>query len=334
MREIAADVAWLEGPRKLVFKEELVGAPGPHELLCRTVATVISPGTEIAAWTGMPPLRPGPIYPRLQGYCNVAEVLNTGSGVTTVAAGMRVLSFTSHRTHFNIAEDDILFVLEDWMDATTVASTYLFHLGYNSVLRSGVRAGSRVLVVGLGALGLTSVAMAHIAGADVRAISSQDRPAELAKVLGASGVHGREGLSAIKAAWGNGADVVISTTGGWDDWRLSLDAARKLGTIAVLGFPGRGMAAPDFNPLDSQYFYDKQLRIEAVGMSPDRDVAAHLRFNQRDNIAYLARLVASGRVQANRLISGTWRGAELASAYDALVTRTGSPVTFALDWAA
>jgi threonine dehydrogenase-like Zn-dependent dehydrogenase len=332
VKEIIASVAWLEGPGKLVFKEERIDEPGPQAIVCRTVATVISPGTELAAWTGLPPLRPGSIYPRLQGYCNVAEVLYTGRDVTKVAAGMRVLSFTSHRTHFTMAEEDILLVLEDWMDAATVASTYLFHLGYNSVLRSGVRAGSRVLVVGLGALGLTSVAMAHVAGADVRAISSQAKAAEIATAFGASGVHDRDGLAAVKAAWGGGADVVISTTGGWDDWRLSLDAARKFGTIAVLGFPGRGLAAPEFNPLDSQYFYDKQLRIEAVGMSPDRDVGGHLRYNQRDNIAYLAGLVTSGRLQADRMISGTWSGRELADAYQALAVRTGSPITFALDW--
>ncbi|MES2495414.1 MAG: zinc-binding alcohol dehydrogenase [Pseudomonadota bacterium] len=334
MTEVIATTAYLEGPGNLVFREEKLDAPGPCQISCKTLASIISPGTELAAWRGMPPLRPGPIYPRLVGYCNAAEVVSVGRDVTQVSPGDRILSYASHRTHFLLDEDDVLLRLNDRMDSVPVASTYLFHLGYNALLRTSARAGSRVLVIGLGALGLTSVAMADVAGADVRAVSDHPGAAAIAREYGARSVHNRADIEAIRAGWdGRGADIVIATTGSWTDWRTAIEVAAPLGTIAVLGFPGRGEEPPSFNPLDSQFFYDKQLRIEAVGMSPEkRDGQGFLRFNQRDNIRYLSGLISSGRLQPSAIISGHFEGLRLADAYEALASRRSSPITFALDW--
>lgn len=334
MTETVARIAYLEDAGRLTFREERLSSPAPNQLLCRTLASVISPGTELAAWKGLPPLRPGPVYPRLVGYCNVAEVIACGRDVAQIAPGDRVLSYASHCTHFLLDEQDVPLVLDCALEPVMAGTTYLFHLGYNAVLRAAVRPGSRVLVIGLGALGLTSVAMAHIAGADVQAISDQSATAAIARDFGARNVLGRADAEQCKGDWGGkGADVVISTTGSWSDWLVALKAAGQMGTIAVLGFPGRGEALPDFNPLASQYLYDKQLRIEAVGASPDReDRKGFLRFNERANLAYISGLIAAGRLNPSALVSRIVGGFELADAYEALASRTEPAVTFALDW--
>lgn len=327
--ERAARVVWLEQPGELVLREETLGAPGPGEVLCETIVTAISPGTELAAWRGLPPLRPGTSYPRLQGYCNVARVIECGTDVDGVKPGDRVLSFASHRSHHVLAEADVLYRLPADAAADGVASAYLFHLGYNAVLRGGVRAGSKVLVIGLGALGLTSVAMAAIAGAEVYAVSSQPAPGELARGYGARGVFARgdEALGTL------GADVVIATTNSWADLDLALRAAGQNGTIACLGFPGRGEPAPETNPFDSQYFYMKQLSIEAVGSSPEHDDSRGFnRFNERANIAYLARMIGSGRLDPAPILSGRYPGKDIAQAYADLDARKDDAVTYLLDW--
>lgn len=326
-----ARTVWLTAPRTVELREERLGDPAPGQLLCETLVTAISPGTELAAWTGQPPLRPSVVYPRLQGYCSVGRVL--ASAAEGYAPGDRVLSFTSHRSHFLLPAADVLYRLPEAADAGKIACTYLFHLGYNAVLRSAVRPGSRVLVIGLGALGLGSVAMAALAGADVYARSDQPEPARIARQYGARGIFPRGDEAALKAALGSGADAVISTVNGWDDWQAALRLAGQNGAIACLGFPGRGQRAPEANPLDSQYFYMKQLRIEAVGWSPERDdTRSFLRFNERANIAWLARLILEGRIDPSPLISGAYPGRDIARAYDDLLARKGSPVTFLLDW--
>jgi threonine dehydrogenase-like Zn-dependent dehydrogenase len=328
---VRARIATLTAPRTLEWREEdLPAVAGPGELHCRTVASAISPGTELAAWNGLPPLRPVAPYPRVQGYCNVAEVLQVGPGVRGFVPGDRVLSFQSHRSAFRLQADEVLVKLDPTADPARQSVAYLFHLGYEAVLRSGVRPGSRVLVIGAGALGLGSVAMAQRAGARVAVVTQHPAAAATARRLGATGVLSRDdgtGLADFQP------DVIVHTTNAWADWRLALEAAATRTTIAVLGFPGRGEAAADFNPLASQWFYAKQLRVEAVGLAPERpDSRGLLRFNERDNLTWLCAEIATGRLDADALVSGRYAGADLAAAYEALRTRRGSPVTYVLDW--
>ena len=333
---LTARVAWLDAPEALVWREEPLHAPALGEILCETVVSAISPGTELAAWRGAAPLRPGNPYPRVQGYCNVAKVLETGDGVEEIAAGDRVLTLQSHRSHFVCGVSDIYVKLDPHMGAKDIAPAYLFHLGYNAVLRGGVRAGSRVCVVGLGVLGLTSVAMAKHAGAEVYAISDHDHPRYLAEEqFGARGAFARAGkdklLGEIGAGANGGADVVILTTNSWGDYQLALEIAGRNGVIACLGFPGREDAPGDYNPLAAEHFYNKQLRIEAVGASPlENDPRGFNRFNLRDNLNHIARTVGSW--SAGQIVSAEYPAHDLERAYTDLAARKGNAITFLLDW--
>ena len=191
-----------------------------------------------------------------------------------------------------------------------------------------------MLVVGLGALGLTTVAMAVAAGADVYALSDQAEPSRIAAEMGARWVSTRADEGALKSVLAPGADVVITTVNGWSDWEAALRLVGQNGTIGCLGFPGRGQGAPEANPLDSQYFYDKQLRIEAMGASPECDDSRHfLRFNERANIAWLARMIGDGRLDPAQIVSGRYRGQDIAHAYRDLIARKDSALTYLLDWA-
>lgn len=336
MTRVAATVVYLNAPRSVELRTETLDSDRllPTEVLCETIVTAISPGTELAAYQGLPPLRAGVVYPRLQGYCNVARVLGIGSSVSGLHAGDRVLTFSSHRSHFVISQDDVLLRIDDKAQADDVVCAYLYHLGYNSVLRAGVRAGSQVLVIGLGALGLTSIAMAAVAGAKVIGLSNQQSSHRIAQSLGAVAVFSRSDLERARAALSEGlADVVINTSNAWADWEIALMLAGHFGTIASLGFPGRGEPAGSFNPLDSRYFYAKQLRIEAVGLSPEkRDSRRFLRFNERDNLRYLADLIAAGRLNPSLLVSGAYAGGDIERAYLDLLARKNDPITYLLRW--
>jgi NADPH:quinone reductase-like Zn-dependent oxidoreductase len=333
----SARIVRLLGPRQIAWQHETLPLQAPAGgVLCETLVSAISPGTELAAYCGAPPLRDGPGYPRLQGYCNVARVLEVGAGVAGVAqleAGDRILSFTSHRSHFVLSASDVLLRLDDRARAEDLACAYLFHLGYNAVLRADVRAGSRVLVLGIGTLGLAAVAMARAAGATVTAVSDHERARALALHLGAAQAVARTDLAPAPAA-DAGSDVVIVTTNTWADWRIALAAAAPRGTLAVLGFPGRTEAPGDYNPLDSRQFYAKQLRIEAVGMSPERpDPRGFARFNERDNLRWLAGEIGAGRLDASALVSGVFPAERIEDAYRALLDRRDAPVTYLLRWA-
>ena len=106
---IDAHVARLNGPHEVEFGVETLSTnPGPDEIVAETLKSAISVGTEIAAFEGIAPLRPGPIYPRVVGYCNVARVIATGPDVETVASGDIVVTTQSHRSAFRCAESAVI----------------------------------------------------------------------------------------------------------------------------------------------------------------------------------------------------------------------------------
>ncbi len=333
---IEASVVYLNAPNELEIRKESLATKslGAGEILCETLVTAISPGTELGAYAGLPALRAGPAYPRLQGYCNVARVLAVGPDAGGIRCDDRVLSFASHRSHYRMAAADVLLVLSQDAKADEVVCTYLYHLGYDAVLRANVRAGSRVLVVGLGVLGLTSVAMAGVAGARVFAVSDHSIPRRIARECGASAVFPRSNLPELRAALSEAlADVVIVTANSWEDWRICLEMAAMRGIIACLGFPGRGQAPAAQNPLDSRFFYAKQLQIMAVGLSPEKpDTRGFLRFNERDNMKFLAHLIEAERLRPSMLVSGTYPAGDIDRAYRDLLSRKDSALTYLLRW--
>lgn len=333
-----ARIAMLDQPHSLRFEIETIDPSSliPGEVLAETIVSAISPGTELAAYTGAPPLRPGIVYPRLVGYCNVARVLACGKAVSGVAPGDRILTFSSHRSHFCIPATDVLAVLSAGITSEDAACAYLFHLGYDAVLKSGVRPGSEVIVIGLGVLGLTTVALAALAGARVFAISDHEASRQKALVFGATECFSRAENQRLAERLGPArAQVVVTTSNTWADWRLALEGAGQRGTIAVLGFPGRQETAIPFNPLDSTHFYMRQLRIMAVGMSPELpDSRGFLPFNERANLQRLIDWIEAGRLRPAELVSGRFAGSQLADAYESLLRRERNPLTYLLDWSA
>lgn len=301
-----------------------------NEIRIESYMSAISPGTELAAFRGDPPLRPTTSqYPRLMGYCHVGRVTEVGPDTTTSSIGDLVLSTSAHRTHVVLPESAVLCRLHDDANMAEAATTYLFHLGYRTCLQADLRAGMSVAVIGLGTLGLTSAATASLAGATVAGFSNHPADSYDPEDFGISALHRKAQLPAGKEQF----DVVVSTSNAWPDWELALQLTRPGGTVAVVGFPGRGQAPPEINPLASQYFYDKQLTLRACGKPPDlAGTEDGLRFNLQRNCAFLAGAILDGRLPAKALVSRIEDAKRLADVYAEMLTERTGAGTVILDW--
>lgn len=337
--KIPTKTVMLNKPLELVFEEGTIDLDtiADDEIVAETVVSVISPGTEMAAYAGAPALRDNVTYPRLVGYCNAARVLTVGSKVERFKAGDLVLSFQAHRSAFRCKQDVIITALPDDNLTSHYAGVYLYHLGYNSLLKSNFRPGHNIAVIGLGALGLGAVAISAVGGGNVYAISGHEAGRIRALQTGAKASLDRKNESLLQTVdeltRGTGIDIVISTSNSWDDWLLAMKLARREGTIAVIGFPGRGEPPPEFNPLASNYFYYKQLKVISCGFSPDHEIPAHdLRFTQKRNMAYLLDLIREGRLDTDVIVTQKARWNEIESIYQRMLARDSNLVTCALEW--
>ena len=334
-----ARVYELTAPRTLELREVPLDVTplGDGEILAATEYTAVSPGTELAAWSGKPPLRPSRVYPRLVGYCNVARVLAVGASVRGIAPGDHVVTHQSHRSHFRCPADDALLVLRGLAPDSLrrLAATYLYHLGYVSLFAGGYVPGHVVAVVGVGTLGLATAALVAAFGGEPLALSGR---AGTDGAPAARGVHvlpkSAEAVAAVPAVAAlGGADIVVNTSDAWADHLLALRVARKGGTVVLLGFPGRGEPAADFNPLDSQYVYDKQLTLRQAGHVTEIAAAPiDARFTLKRNMRYLADLIERGVLDAAALlgVSAGWQ--ELGAVYERLARRDGHAYSAVLEW--
>lgn len=340
MSKLTSDVYELAGPRQLVLRQETIDLDrlGPNEVAARTIVSVVSPGTELAAYCGAPPLRPMNVYPRVNGYCNVAEVLAVGGGVDGVFVGDRISTHQSHRSAFRCDAGRINAVLAPQDDSISQATVYLWHLGYYPLLRSGVHAGHNVAVVGLGTLGLTAVAMSKLAGCNVLAFSERTEARHKALEFGADVALVKSDLKMcrerlLEVTSGVGIDLVISTSNTWEDWEFALQIARDGGSIAMLGFPGRGLGPPNFNPLGSQYLYDKELTIISCGNPPACTVGPRdVRFTLKRNYSYLSGIIRQQRIPAAAIVSEVINWSELGEVYRRMEQREDGLLTVALKW--
>lgn len=334
-----AKIARLTAPRTLVFDEEILDPAlmAEDELLAETVVTALSVGTELAAYTGKSPLRPGPVYPRVNGYCNVARVIRAGPKVKKIFEGDLILSFQSHRSAFICKESTVLLRIPENTDPGMAATTYLFNLGYSSLLNTDFKPGCHVAVVGLGVLGMGTVAVAAMSAGRVVAFSNQLENRNTASRLGAELTltkNDTEGLDQYTVSTGiGGADIAILTSDTWEDWQLSMKVLRKRGVLGVISFPGRNQPTPAFNPLDSQFFYDKQIRILSAASTSALDVSPHeIRFTRKSNCRFLLEMISKGKLPARELITGEHAWHELDDVYRLLENRSDGALSCLLHW--
>ncbi|MRJ77551.1 zinc-binding dehydrogenase [Aeromicrobium sp. SMF47] len=118
----------------------------------------------------------------------------------------------------------------------------VFPTGHHAALAAGVTAGSNVVVVGDGAVGLSAVLAAkRLGAASVIAMSRHEDRQRLAKQFGADHVvaeRGKAGAAQVKEMFdGIGADHVLECVGTKESMEQAIRSARPGGRIGYVGIP-------------------------------------------------------------------------------------------------
>jgi threonine dehydrogenase-like Zn-dependent dehydrogenase len=143
----------------------------------------------------------------------------------------------------------------------------------NAFDKLGLKAGDRVAIVGVGAMGLGAIATARALGFSVAAVGGRGKRAELAATLGADLVvpiaeHGEDVSAKVLAAEPAGFAAVMETTA--TDWGM--------GQAFAIAAPGAGVALTGGGalPIANWDIVDRELRIFGVRAGPDQAGALRL----------------------------------------------------------
>ena len=153
--------------------------------------------------------------------------------------------------------------------------------------------GSSVVVLGGGVIGLLTVQLARLAGANTIILSTRQASRRaLARDLGATATVDPTAGDVVDAIAGpaglapGGVDVVFECAGVRETVEQSMRLARAGGTIVIVGVTPQGMKA-EFEPFDLLF---RELRVLGSFLNP----YTHRR---------AAELIASGAIEIDRLIS-------------------------------
>lgn len=323
-------------PGVVELAAERLPAPGPGEVLCRAVLSVISPGTELACLRG--DFDPGTnwaawvTYPFRPGYSMVAEVASVGVEVEGLVPGQRVQAFAPHAQCF-LARPSALVALPEAVPDAAAVWAPLAVTAAAGIERAGALLGERVGVVGLGPVGQLVVEWLRVAGVD-RLIGLDPDELRLARAARRGATHviastADAGLRRVlELTDDRGLDVVFEVTGNPAVLAASVPLLRPGGRLVLLG----DTPTPSRQPLGPGVVSNALtiLGAHADHLGEDPDTTARRR---RALIERFLRLVAGGVIVVEDLIGERASPREAPKLYEQLrgaTAATGGVPAF--DW--
>lgn len=153
------------------IRSEPIPAPLSHQVLVKTVLSAISAGTEMLFYRGQVPsgmsvdasidgMDDTVQYPISYGYCTAGEVVEIGSSVNTSWLGRRVFAFHPHASHF-IADASALLPIPENLPYEQAVFLPNMETATNFLMDARPIVGERVLILGLGVVGLLTTFLLH-----------------------------------------------------------------------------------------------------------------------------------------------------------------------------
>jgi predicted dehydrogenase/threonine dehydrogenase-like Zn-dependent dehydrogenase len=347
----------LRGGQPLVAE---VPAPSPQagRLLVANAASVISSGTERATVAGGGPLpmravrNPALVALTLRharehgiretvgvvrnavsddtvlGYASAGTVVDTG-GLGDFSVGQAVACAGAYRAnHAELVSvpGNLVAPVPAGVSLRDAAFTTLGAIAMQGVRRAEASLGERVVVIGLGLLGLLSVQILRAAGCAVIGVEPDASRRELGLRLGAELALAPEGAVARVREWagGLGADTAIVTAAGASSAIVNDAVAivRRKGRVVPLGdvglaFNRDALYQREADVLISTSYgpgrYDPLYEEAGIDYPP-----AYVRWTENRNMGEFLRLLAAGLVEVEPLIGLELPVARALEAYAAL----------------
>lgn len=336
--------AVIREPFQVEVREVELLAPAANQILVKTHASAVSPGTELAVYTGThqwlrDPNLPDWKFPFRSGYSAAGVVLSVGSDVQGWKPGDRVSYPGNHASAELLTlghERGRLWKLPDNLDYLPASVACIARYGLGASIRAGITLGRSAVVLGLGVIGQFALRCLLAAGANpIIGIDSVAMRRQAALKAGAN--------HAIDPAVGDmraqiedflgtrGVEIVADATGVPDAVPQAMALACDGGQVVVVGSP-RGRAK-DVN------FYDDLHRryIEVTGAHGNMLFEpAHVRLAGHWDIhkaqCWLLATLASGRLDLAGLITHEIKPAELGSAYEGLLGKKEEYLGVVVRW--
>lgn len=301
----------LSRERKVEIECRPLSPPGPNEILCRTVRSLISTGTELGKirgefyWTNLP---------GLLGYSNVAVVEAAGAEIKDFQPQQRIYSQAPHADFFlieapetsrwvpcilpnNISDDDAAFI-------THCA------VAWYGIRKACLQPGTPVIVIGDGLVGLLVAQLAiHCGCSEIVLAGLHDFRLAKAKDPGVVAVNSaRQNLTTFvnDVTVGKGFPVVINTAGVAASLIDAISVCAVKGKVIQLGTIAESVTLPMWDV--------ERKEIEIIPAFQPLDPREQQLLARKQMIE----LVSEGKLIASKLITHYFNFQQALAAYEKL----------------
>lgn len=269
------------------------------------------------------------------GYCCAGTVVQSSSAEFQV--GDRVacggVGYAAHAEYVSVPRN-LAARVPDGVGLDEAAFTTLASIALQGVRQADVRLGERVVVIGLGLVGLLTVQLLQASGCVVYGLDISKRNFELACKFGCAGVElsDMNALAYIESAThGYGADAVVISAASTskEPVELACQLARKKGRVVILG------SVPLDVPRSPAYEKELDFRM-SCSYGPGRYDSnyeeggvdypqAYVRWTEQRNFEAVLDMIASKRVDVRTLVTHTFPIADGVRAYDVVTQKIPEP---------
>jgi len=262
------------------------------------------------------------------GYSLAGRALEIGRGVEGLCVGDRIAcagAGLANHAEVNLIPKNLIVPIPDEVDDDDAAFVTLGAIALQGVRLAAPTLGERVLVMGLGLIGLLAVQLLKANGCRVLAFDPNDARAALARDLGADSAVSERLSETVQAfTGGHGADAVILTAASKssDPINVAAECSRLKGRIVVVGLVGM--------TIDREPFYRRELDLKlSFSYGPGRGdpsyelqgqdyPLAYVRWTEQRNMEAFLALVAEGKVRLKPLVTHRFAIDEAENAYGLL----------------
>ncbi len=269
------------------------------------------------------------------GYSTAGTIVALGDGMDGFKPGQRVAcaggGYAVH-AEYNIVPRNLLTPLPDGVDFESAAFTTLGAIALHGFRLAEAQLNERVLVIGLGLLGLLSVQIAAAAGCRVFGVDTNPQRVQLAQQFGISACSRQAAAEqALAFTVNRGFDVVLicADTASNDPVELAGALARDRGRVVATGAVGLN--------IPRKVYYEKEINfINSRSYGPGRYdpsyeeqghdyPAAYIRWTEGRNFETIVELVESGRLKVESLITHRFPIDQAPEAYEVITGKKKEP---------
>ncbi len=299
------------------------GPPGSEEIRGRTLASLVSPGTELAwNYRGQ-----GGAFPSTPGYSAVFEVEEVGAGAAGFKPGMRAFCMGGHRSLQQCNCSTALEVPEGLLPAKAVLAR-LMGVSMTTLMTTKARPGDRVLLTGAGPVGYLCAHLFRASGYDVCVVDPHPGRREF---VASSGIGHVLASVAEDANLAGSVGLAIDCSG---HEQAVLDAAkvvRKGGEVVLVGVPWKRCTDLTAHELLHVVFHNYVVLRSGWEWELPRHSGDFSPHSIRSGFALSLRWLAEDRIPCEGLIS-LHQPAEAQQVYQSLLHGTAGGLFQVFEW--